>query len=64
MKRLSCLFLAATMALTLAACGGGSAEAPAPGNTTPPPAPPGALPGRGPTKAAERSSAAFVFVFF
>ena len=35
MKRLSCLFLAATMALTLAACGGGSAETPAPENTTP-----------------------------
>ena len=35
MKRLSCLFLAATMALTLAACGSGSAETPAPENTTP-----------------------------
>ena len=35
MKSLSCLFLAATMALTLAACGGGSAETPAPESTTP-----------------------------
>ena len=35
MKRLPSLLLAATMAVTLAACGGGSAETPAPESTTP-----------------------------